>query len=70
MRARQKDCPGPGVVLDLRSACRCAQIGDEAVLTERPQNDKVPKNFLILNLAPAADAAAVKAPASASAQQQ
>ena len=35
------------------------------MLSERPQNDKVPKNFLILNLAPAAESAtAVKAPMS------
>ena len=38
------------------------QMGDEAVLTERPQNDKAPKNFLVLNLAPASEAATVKAP--------
>ena len=37
-------------------------MGDEAVLTERPQNDKVPKNFLVLNLAPAAEAKASAAP--------
>ena len=38
------------------------------MLTERPQNDKVPKNFLVLNLAPAADPAAPKTSTSQSAQ--
>ena len=45
-------------------------MGDEAVLTERPQNDKVPKNFLVLNLAPAAEAAPAAAKVQAPAQSQ
>ncbi len=40
------------------------------MLTERPQNDKVPKNFLVLNLAPAAEAAPAAAKVQAPAQPQ
>ena len=43
-------------------------MGDEAVLTERSHSDKVPKNFLVINLAPASEAAAAKAPSSQPAQ--
>ena len=44
-------------------------MGDEAVLTQRTQNDKLPKNFLVMNLAPASEAATGQ-PASAQAVQR